>query len=388
MGLPPPITALTQQDLLDLVERLLPAHYIDALKEPGPGYEVLQAYAAIFARVSAALERTGRDAVILLAGQGGVAAGSIQLSRPAPHPDGLTVAVKAGSRLTTSNGGREFRATDAVSFAPADLGPKTLPVQALTLGYEWNVPGEAATAAGEVLPGDIDTVVSLVEDPDYGDVTFAVKQAVATSGGADGALAAHGSDRGLERRPTEQVESYRLRVRQVPQTVSPSGLKAALTELLTPFNLGFDFIETWDMAYQTCWDSPGSPIGASTFNPNLFAYDDPAAPWPPFRNRWLDINDYRGGFIVVVEAAQPLRDFGMVWDDLLTQSVYNLQSPLTGGARAVSAWDAPTNLGFGYLVGVWDGTDEERASLYKGVSDVIQNGKAAGVSAAVELRGQ
>lgn len=381
-----PVTAYTQQDLLDLLERVLSAEYLVPLQDPGPGYEILQAFAAMYARVSQANETAGQDAQFLTANSGAKATGTVRLSRPSPHPDGISVTVKAGSVLTTSLGGRDFVTVEDVVFAPADLGPKTVDIEAVSVGYDWNVPGEVTTAAGELLAGDIDTVKVLLEDPDYGDVTIEVYQIAPTTGGKDAALDGLGADRGLPRLVGEPDDAYRARVRALPDTISPAALKRAIESLLSPYGGSYDFIETFEVTYQTCWDAPNMTFPGSPYNPNLFVFDDPA-PAYPFQNRWMDENDYRGGVIVVVEPVQPLADAGMVYDDTAMNAAA-LVSTISGGSRALGAYDVPGTVGFGYLQGFYDGIDIPLQALYKGIFDTLQSIKPAGVSVALELRGQ
>lgn len=383
-----PVTAYTQQDLLDLLERVMPAGYLEPLKDPGPGYEILQAFAAMYAKVSKAVEVAGQNAQILTATSGKKATGTVVLSRSAPHPDSITVTVKAGSVVTTSVGGRDFVTTQDVVFAPSDLGPKTVPIEAISVGYDWNVRGESVSASGEILPGDIDTVKVWREEPDYGDVTITVYQSAPTTGGTDAALDALGNNRGLPRLNGEGDDAYRARVRTLPDTISPNALKRVIDSILLPVGGTYDFIETFVQSYQECWDAPGAAIPGSPFDPNLFVFDDPR-PAYPFRNRWLDLNDYRGGVIVVVEGLQPLRDTGMIWDDTNTIASQYVSS-ITGGLRACGVWDMTSTIAtqHGFLEGAWDGFDLSLQSLYKGIYDSLQAAKPAGVSVAVELKGQ
>jgi hypothetical protein len=383
-----PVIARTQQDFLDLLERLLPAGYLEPLKDPGPGYELLQAFAAMYAKVSKGVEIAGQDAQILTAASGAKATGTVRLSRSAPHPDGIAVTVKVGSVVTTSVGGRDFATTVDVVFGPTDLGPFTVPVEAISVGYDWNVRGETVAASGELLPGDIDTVKVLVEVPDYGDVTIVVYQATPTAGGADAALDGLGGDRGMLRLNGESDDAYRSRQRTLPDTVSPAALRRAIAAILEPVHGSYDFIETFEQVYQACWDAPSTVFAGSLFNPNLFVFDDPRLSYP-FCNRWLDENDFRGGVIVVVEALQPLRDTGMIWDDTNTSSLQYVSS-VTGGLRACGVFDMTSTIAtqHGYLEGAWDGFDLSRQSLYKGLYETLQAAKPAGVSVAVELRGQ
>lgn len=471
--IPPPTVAITQQQLLALLERLLPQGYLAPLRDIGPGYELLQAYAQMFARASQAVAILGGDAQIATAASGVKASGIVQLYRDSPNffdtpvsgqsgttaaivagapagqarisglsnmgaasvghflildgcnaivnngtfeivsfvdsttvdivnaaaviPDAnngyivweevsRTVIVKAGTVLTTSKGGRDFLTTDDVTFLPYDLGPFNVPVVAVSVGYEWNVPGQVIAADGEALPGEIDTVKSLVEDPPLGDPSIKVSQLSPTAGGQDAALDALGSDRGIARNIGEDVEPYRNRVRFLPDTISPDALKRAIDNILRPVGATFEFIETFDITYQTAWDGPNTVIPPSAYNPNLFCYDDPDVEGIPFRNRWLDESDYRGGVIVIVPNIQPLQDVGMTYDDS-AMNISELVSTETGGMRAICAYDVPSDFGFGVLQGGYDGFDLPKQSLYKGLFDSLQNSKPAGVSVAVELRG-
>jgi hypothetical protein len=170
--------------------------------------------------------------------------------------------------------------------------------------------------------------------------------------------------------------------------VSPAALRRAIAAILDPVHGGYDFIETFEQTYQECWDAPSTAITGSPFDPDLFVFDDPR-PAYPFRNRWLDENDFRGGVIIVVEALQPLRDTGMIWDDTNTFSGQYVSS-VTGGLRACGVFDMTSTIAtaHGYLEGAWDGFDLSRQSLYKGLYETLQAAKPAGVSVAVELRGQ
>jgi hypothetical protein len=381
-----PIVALTEQDFLDLIDRVFPEHYLAPLKSPGPGYEILQAYAKIFARASRAIEIAGQNAQIATAASGSKATGTVFLSRPSPHPDGIAVVVKAGSTVTCSIGGQDFVTLQDVAFGPTDLGPFSVPIQAISVGYEWNVKGSVLTASGETLPGEIDTIKVLIEAPDYGDTTITVSQTTDTTGGTDAALDALGSDRGLLRLVNETDAAYRARLRALPDTVSPEAFFRVITTLLGTYGAGFDIIETWQITYQTCWDAPTQTISGSLYDPNLFCYDDPRNPYP-FRNRWLDESDFRGGIVVVVESIQPLIDTGMVWDDAAINAAA-LMSVASGGKRSVGAWDVPSNLGFGFLQGGFDGFDLQLQSVYKGLLDTLRQIVAAGAAVAVEQRGQ
>lgn len=382
--LPPPITAYTQEELLRLYDRIYPPGYIEPLRSPGPGYEVLQASAKGGARVSLAVERASASLFFLSATGGAYATGSVHLFRPAPHPEGIDVVVKRGTIVMSSVGGRRYFTTEDVTFVAAALGPFLVGVQAEAQGYEWNEPGPRITAAGVVLPGEIDTIVTLVEEPAVGDITIRVLQVTDTIGGKDATLDALGGDRGMPRVDGEADDAYRGRVRALPDNISPDAIERALQQLLFPLGGGYSFIETWELTLQTCWDAPDDVIAGSNFDPNLFVYDDPR-PSAPFRNRWLDESTFDGAFIVVVPLLQAVQDFGPVFDDT-GMIPGDFQTDL--GRRAVSAWDTPDDLGFSYLLGCWDGEDVALATTMKTVYETLLRLKAAGISVALELEGE
>ena len=381
--LPCDITAYTQQDILDLFDRLLPPHYLEPLKSPGPGYEVLQAAAVMGARASGAVQRAMCGAYVLSATGGLKAAGSVELYRAEVNPEGILVTVEAGTVVKSSRGGRKYKTLADVVFTSSALGPFSVAVEALLQGYDYNEPGIVVAADGTSLPGEIDTIVTLVESPDMGYLTIQVRHPTATSGGKDADLDQHGRDRRILREAGEGDEAYRGRIVTLPDNISPDAVERALQQVLYPYGQSYNLIETWEMGYQTCWDAPPDPIAGSVYDPHLFCYDDPR-PAVPFRNRWLDEGDYRGAFVVTVPVFGPLADAGMAYDDT-AMTATDLANPL--GNRAVGAWDVPATLAFGYRQGAWDGYDLQRAASMKTLYDTLQRIKAAGVAAALEVEG-
>lgn len=274
-----------------------------------------------------------------------------------------------------------------MTFLASDIGPFTVDIEAVAVGYEYNVLGEALAADGTTLAGDIDTIKDLVEDPQMGDLTFEVRQILSTSGGRDASLDQLGLDRGIARNQNEADSNYRSRVSLLPDTVSIDAVSRLAKQTMEPFYSSFTVIETWDIAYQTCYDAPAETIFGSSFNPNLCVYDDPDTDSVPYRNRWLDEVDHRGGFIVVLENTQPIADSGMIFDDIVINA-NDLYSATTKGRRGLSAFDVPVTVGFGYQLACWDGYDGPKRAAYKSLYDSLQQIKAAGSSAAIALRGQ
>ena len=368
------------QHFLDLFDRLLPRSYLAPLKSPGPGYEVLQAYAQLFARMSIAVARLEAAGFILSAPSGVSALAQVYFTRD-PSSTG-TVTLRAGTVVQTSVGQYQFVTLSDISFGVGDYGPT--PVLAYSLGqsYQFDVPGQTALPNGVTAAGSIDQIVTQITDPVFVGDIFSVYQVDYAVGSTPPILDQLGVDRGLPRLPGEGDAAYRARIRRLPDTVSPAAIRRAVAGILAPFpGVTFDFIETWQADYQTAWDVvPGIP----GIDSNLFVYDDPAPAYPPFRNRWL-AEDYRAAFIIVVPNLGAISDCGMAFDD--TAMVPNdLISPDTLGTRSMSAYDVlPTTP---VPQGGYDGFDLQKQAVYQGMWDLLDQIKAAGVTVGIELRGE
>lgn len=400
----PPCTAAIFHDaqhFLDMFDRLLPDSYLAPLKSPGPGYEVLQAYAQVFQRVSLAAARLDCGAHILDSYGNAFSLVTVEFRRPDivpvwPAPGSATI--KAGTLVRTSNGGRRYATLTDVTFLTADLGPKAVQARALEASFEFDVPGQAVAKDGTVLEGDIDIIDTLITSPPYpntGMPNFTVTNPLAASGGMCGLLDGLGQDRGLPRNPGESDAPYKVRIRTLPDTVSPAAIRRAVNDYLSAYcggTLAFDFIETWQANYQTVWDCPSPNPGTPTFSAslppgidlNLFTYDDPRPIYPPFRNRWLSEEDFRGAFIIVVPNIDAVSDVGMGYDDT---AVVPADLLTDCGARAVGAYDVPSGYAFS-LEGGYDGFDLGKQAIYKGLSDLLDRIKAGGVLAVIELSGE
>lgn len=358
-----------------MFDRILPPSYLDPLRSVGPGYEVFQALAELGERISLAVGRLECAQFITLAQGGQRARVPVEFFRPA-----LTgsVTIKVGTIVRTSVGGRQFSLVEDVVFGPADLVvPGT--VEAIADGYEWNVVGPATTAGGESIPGEIDVVELPLQDPPFGDPSILVRQTGdPTQEGRAAALDGLGADRDLRRNPGEGDVRYAARVRSLPDTVTPDAIVRQLHKILDPLGLAFDFIETFELRYQTCYDAPDAPIAGSPFAPNTFTYDDPR-PEFPFFNRWLDVEDQHGAFVVVVQDPLPIEEHAMVYDDPGA-----VLADFAG--RAHSAYDVdPVGLNPAVIEGAYDGTDVGQAALFLNLSNLLEEIKAGGVKVALEL---
>jgi hypothetical protein len=367
--LPAPMTARTAAEFLAMFDRILSPEYLEPLKSPGPGYELLQAIAKVGERLSLALEREFTGQFVLSAGAGAQATCTIAFSRPdATHG---AVTVKAGTIVTTDTG-RDFALQGDVAFGAGDIGPLNGVAVAIANGWEWNVPGPATSASGEAIPGSIDTIRLPLQDPPYGDPTITVAQVNDATGGADDMLPELGHDRGIDRLKGEDIDQYRLRVTQLPDTVSPDAIARTIEWFLSPYGLTATVIETWETTFQTAYDAPGTS--------KVFFFDDTR---PQVRDLWLDQSTYRGAFIVVVPKLAVVADRGMFFDDTAMGSGA-LKSAI--GSRSACFYDVPITY-TGALQGFFDGFDSRGRAIYKGLFDVLDRIKAAGVWAGLLSEG-
>jgi hypothetical protein len=370
---------------LALIDRVNDPAYLEPFKvTPASGYELLEAYADLGARASTAAARLETGCVIIFAEGGAFAEGVVQLSRPTAAAGEVTV--KAGTIVASARNARLFATTVDTVFGVGVFGPLDAPVRALRMGWEYNARGETTTATGVVLPGEVRRMVLLVEEPPYGDPTIVVSQQDDFAGGRAPMLDALGEDLGQPRQPGETDPAYRLRLRSLPDVVTPNAVRRAIAAFcgVYPF-LATQFIETFEVGYQTCYDAPTAAIPASpTFDPTCFVYDDPRST-TPFRNRWLDSVEHVCAFIVVVPLLATVRMLGCAYDDLALSPAAHV-APSTLGTRGYAAYDVPDTfdpaLGYG---GAYDGDDLGANGFYGGLYQRLQAVKAAGISAILEL---
>lgn len=269
LGSPSNAVAHDQDYFLRLFDLLYPLSYIFPMKtSPNAGYEIFQMDGAVGARLSLAVSRYESGNIILFSPLGTRSTGVVYFYRA--NDNAGPVKIKKGTVVSTSQGGRKFTTDDDLTLVsgagghaawgagwgaawggagPAGVGipdvmrfgPLPVSVTAIADGYEFNVRGQLLTKGGEIIPGDIDTIWSLYTDPPFADSTLAVKNLVPTTGGQSAYLDGLGKDRGIVRSPNEGIANYRVRVRSLPDTVSPAAIKRILTNLLG--SRGFCFRE-------------------------------------------------------------------------------------------------------------------------------------------------
>lgn len=376
---------------LGLLDRIFPFDYLSPLKvNSDSGYEIYQQYAAVFARASLATERFECGNVIIYATGGSFATGEVEFYRPTAAAGALTIL--AGTVVTTDSG-RDFVVTQPVDFGALEAGPLPAQVRAVAVGYEWNLPGRVITSSGITLDGPIDTIKLLYLDPAFADQTLEVQQLLETEGGCAADLDGLGADRGLPRQTGELDPAYRLRIRSLADTVSPGAIIRLAQSILDPIPVAWTFIETWSIAYQTCYDAPSPNVGTPSYlappypNPlydsNLFALDDPR-PTYPLRNVSLDELEDRGAFIIDLDAT-PLKDCGFALDDPGMVPA-DFRNPVTGRQRGTSAYDLTLSMPADEVFpAALDGYDVSFRALQTSLFQQLQKIKAGGVAALVEV---
>ena len=314
---------------LSLFDRIFPQEYLYPMKQsPAGGYEIFEAIAEVGERLSLMARRNECGLVIVYSDGGSFAEVEVAFIRPPPATGSVTI--KQGTLVGTSSGGRQFSTLEDVVFADLESGTKIVRARAIARGYEYNVRGPRTSAGGEVLPGDIDTIEAMIQDPPYVDQSITVVQVADAVGGSSAWLDGHGVNRGIRRETNETDDLYRLRVRTVPDTVTPGAVMRAASRILDPYGIRWEFVETFDIAYQTCWDAPspnpGTPSYQTTmpthprYDDTVFVYDDPRGE-RPFRNRWLDDAEMRGCFIVVVDREGTIETTTTTEEEVITTNV-------------------------------------------------------------------
>lgn len=373
---------LTQQDVLDLFDRTMDDSYMQGIKQ-ADGYELLEAYAKGLERAALATGHLECGLFIMSAEGPARAQGVVEFYRPSGAAGSVTVL--AGTIVSTSINGRRFHTLEPAVFTGSAVGPVQVRAEAIAPGFEYNVLGAVTTAGGEAIPGEIDVAYRCFQSPAYADPTIVVRQQVDFVGGNPGMLDQLGLDRNIARADGEGDSPYRARIRQLPDTISPAAIRRAVSASLSKFNIPYKIIETWQADYQTCYDAPNTTFPSNfRYSPNTFVYDDPRpVTVDTFMNRWLGIEDMRSAFIVVIPRTAAMLDVGLSYDDDTSDTLDAFSNQL--GRRALTAYDVAADVTAAFLQGCYDGFDVGRSVMFAGLYDVLQQIKAGGVLASVEI---
>jgi hypothetical protein len=374
---------LTEDDLLAVVDRVIPESYLQPIKEVGPGYELYQGSAMVGARCSIAVRRFELDGDILTSRGGTLATVPVTFYRA--DATAGAVRVLAGTVVSCSRGGQSFRTTSDAVFGPVDTEAPPVTARALGYGYEYNIRGPFFDERGGSAPGDLDTIDLPLMDPVFGDPSIQARNDLDADGqGRPRTLDLIGGERDLQRQPNETDTNYRARIMTLPDTVSPAAIKRQVTNYVRQIpGLFWRHVETWDRAYQECFDAPevASPPGVG-YDPTMFVPDDPRAP-SPIRNRYLGHNDYLGAVIIEIAAPPHIAEYGFALDDP-ADTLADVSS--TVGVRAFAAYDVPDTLPAPALVPSFDGRDYGIQSFLAGLFSVLERIKAGGVFVVIHLQ--
>lgn len=281
------VTALTQANLLELARRITPEFYHATLENAAnSGWEIHEGHAVAFARVSDAVANTQAGLYILQAWGAARATGAARFTRTSGVAGAVTI--RAGTRLAAPGARYYVTQADVVFADAADLGPHDVAIFAERSGVGYNAPA-----------GTVETITEYAAGSDE-DATVAVTNTAALSGGRDATLDALGWDRGVIRRAGEGDESYRDRIRSLPDIVTPAAVQRLLDRYGVRWGLPFLWSEAIDLAES--WDDG-------------LAWDDPT------ELPLLDVVTHRGALAVLVpdvgevyDAANAFDD-GATWDD-------------------------------------------------------------------------
>lgn len=367
----------SEADLLALADRFLEKDYLDGLKA-GEGYEIIRSLAKEFARVSTAIRATGDGLFAAYAHGGSFATGVVEFYRT--NTLGPAVTVVAGT-IVQASGGKLFRTIQDVTFTGGDLGPHIVAVRSIFQDYQSNTDGATTTSAGVEFPGEIDTVRTMIQDPPYADPGIRVRQMDPTVGGRSPMLDILAGSNSIRRYSGETDESLSYRVRNLPDNLTPGAIERMLTELLGPTDSRWELVESWETDLQTAYDLDDAE--------GVFAYDDPRPRYFPALDWYADDREQWGTFYVIVGKIQPMEDYGGAYDDEVT-TFDELISPISGGRRAVPAYDMPDSdtFGEGADLGLcFDGRDMAQDALLDSVYEQMQSLRAAGIVAGLHQEG-
>ena len=285
-----PTEAYTKEQLLDVVERILPSEYYTPMSvSTGAGYEVFATDAAVMARVSEAAEHLGCGLFMLTAEDPAYATGTVTFSRPVATAG--PVVIEAGSIVRASSVDRRFVTTADGTLSGLSV---TIPIRSVEAAYQYNL--EESNL--------IDEPVKLILDPVYGDPSIYISSSTATTGGVWGSINALGADRGYPRGAIEPIEEYRRRIRDLPDTVSVNAVQRAVDRFWNSLYPAYPatIIEGWETDAQICLAAAESPL-----NQNAMALNDPRAE-PPLHGRLLSRETVTNGFAVCLRKPSGIPD--------------------------------------------------------------------------------
>lgn len=397
--LPVPWVPFTEDNFLDRIKTLLPPEYWEPMEVNELGWELFQQSGAQWERISQAITQTWNGLYVLSAGDAAYSIGAVAFQRPTAQAG--TVVLKAGTIVGTP-GGRRFKTLLDVTLPAAggfSLGPVAVTVQALFPSPQWNVLGPQVTKAGELIPGEINQIVTPLAQDGEGapafDPSITVVQVSDCVGGQTADLDALGQDRGMPRNPGEDDDAYRLRIRVVQDQITPAEVLAAVNRYLRPFQATAQFLEPWAPGVGFTWywnaaiDAWAAGESYADWPGILNGFWN--TPYEPFKNRWLSPNTAALWFAIVIPNLPAISEQAGYWNDPAFQAdstASDWETPI--GQRALFCWNAPPPSGTPtpppLRIGFFDAPDQGRNAAISGLFALLAQIAAAGVGFSVEIQ--
>ena len=366
-----------QAYFLSVADSTLEEDYVRGL-QAGEGYEILQAQAKIFARVSEAVKRNADGMLVAYAKGGHLAEGTVEFYRTSATLGAFSV---LPGTIVRAAGGRFFRTLETATFTSLDIGPHAVRVRSVFQDYSHNVLGQTITSAGHTINGEIDTIVTLLEDPPLHEPNVKVRQITDVQNGRPPALDLLALQEGVSRRNRETDESLAYRTRNLPDNLTPAAIERQVQNLVEPYGLRYEYIEPFDLTFQSAYDMEPAMAHA-----NVFTYDDKRSRYFRAINWYADDREQWGTFYVNVGKCQPIRDYGGLYDDVAATAGH-LYSATSRGHRAVSAYDLPdmSSVGAGDRLAIgYDCRDVGHDALMASIWEMMQTHRAAGITAGLQ----
>jgi len=266
------MATFSHDDIVSLLDRTTDRDgWLTPMLEDADGSAALGALIEQFVRMGRAMDYTSLVGFISSAPGGGVGTSVVTMSRPSSGTSGT---IPVGYRFIDDRGVVAVVATP-VAVASGDLTAQ-IPVETLRQTEAVNTDDDSTLAvvpdAGVVLDS-LGTTALLAPVGNPAIVATTLQTVTATTlilGGASDWLAIHGKERGQIRQAGEDTDSYRARVRNIPDAVSPRAIGQAIQAAASRGGLPlFQVLEPFpDLASASVKD----PLGLGSFAP--FYLDD------------------------------------------------------------------------------------------------------------------
>lgn len=350
------IIALTKENLLSAMKSMMAEHWwgpMESAADAGfpSGWEMIEAFAEQWHRISQSVEDLARQGHISYAEGGTVASVTLTFSRIA----NTALTIKAGTPAFTS-WGLFFILQEAVVWAGGDATDKTVLAFAIRANDDYNVPEESVVE------------LRVPNAADLGDVTITVKNVNAAAGGAKPMLDMLVANRLLVREPGEDNETLRVRYRSFPDNITPGAMLRAIEAVFGPLELEAEYIDGYDagMFLDLCDPSLKGELYDAYCDAGVHA-DDPYK--GKFQRMLLSREDSRRSFFVIVPEVGAIGEYGI----FAGASTKGPMDPVNE-ALDVSAND---------VGGALDGRSLDRDAIYAAVWQALDARRAGGIRHAV-----